>query len=178
MSQFPEDFTSRSLWKSRKGLTILLITAVALSLLFVIAHTLQGPSLLWSIQGSEIEVRVVRFPFESASRTYLLSAITDIGTTKTEDGDRMIVFQYGNLSLQSPWQNSRVISDFDVYAHALRHFVDRAHAGHHKAELRHYNRGFPLAVAALLAAVPAWVVFFSVALVGPRFRETPETQNT
>ncbi len=170
MSQLLEIAASLNSGNSKKGLTILLITAVVLSLLFVMAHSLQGPSLLWGIQGSEIEVRVVRFPFESASRTYRLGAITDVGTTPTEDSGRMIVFQYGNLSLQSPWQNSHVISDFDVYARALKHFVDQARAGKEGAELKHYNRGFPLAMATLISAVLAWAVFFSTALIEPRIK--------
>jgi len=169
VSRSPEIAALPNIWNSKKGLMILLITAVSLSLLFVVAHTLQGPSLFWNIQGSEIEVRVVRFPFESASRTYRLDAITDIGTTPTADGSRMIVFEYGNLSLQSPWQNSHVISDFDVYALALKHLIDRGHTGH-KAELKHYNRGFPLAVATLISAVLAWIVFFSMALIVPRIK--------
>jgi hypothetical protein len=167
MFQKPSTGESQSIGQTKKVLTILLITAVVLSLLFVAAQNLQGPTLLWTSQGSKIEVQVVRFPFESASRTYRLSAITDIGTTRTQGNERMIVFQYGNLDLQSPWQNSGAISDFDVYATALRHFVKMAHEDNRSAELRHYHRGFPLAVATLIAAALVWVLFFSIALLGP-----------
>ncbi len=125
----------------------------------------------WHIDGDEAVVTVVRFPTEAATRAYKWGSISNIDSVEMPEkpGTFAIVYLYSGLNLRSPWQNSHVISDFDVYALALKHLIDRGHTGH-KAELKHYNRGFPLAVATLISAVLAWIVFFSMALIVPRIK--------
>jgi hypothetical protein len=152
----------RAFWSSRTGLLILLLMAVILTAAAFTFQALQGPSLVWRIDGDEAVVTVVRFPSEAATRAYRWGSISDIDSVEMPENPETfaIVFLYPGLNLRSPWQNSNNISRYDDYFPALREFFHQARLDNDQFELRHYHRAYPLALASVISAVAAWVLFF------------------
>jgi len=158
--------TGRPFWSTRSGLLTLLLVAVVFTASAFALQALQGPSLLWHIDGDEAVVTVVRFPTEAATRAYKWRSISDIESFEMPEnpGTFAIVFLYSGLNIRSPWQNSDNISRYDDYFPALREFFRQAHLDNHEIKLRHYHRTYPLALASVIAAIGSWSLFFVTAL--------------
>ncbi|RLE35465.1 MAG: hypothetical protein DRJ61_03245 [Acidobacteria bacterium] len=153
-------------WSSKAGLICLLLVALTLTAAAFTFQALQGPSLLWHIDGDEAVVTVVRFPTEAATRAYKWSSISNIESFEMPEkpGTFAIVYLYSGLNLRSPWQNSDNISRYDIYYPALKEFFRQARLDNNDAKLRHYHRAYPLALASSIAATGMWSLFFITAL--------------
>ncbi len=153
-------------WNTRTGLLCLLLVALILTAAAFIFQALQGPSLQWHIDGDEAVVTVVRFPTEAATRAYKWGSISNIDSVEMPEkpGTFAIVYLYSGLNLRSPWQNSENISRYDDYFPALKEFFRQARLDNPEAQLRHYHRAYPLAVASTIAAIGMWSLFFVTAL--------------
>jgi len=144
----------------------ILLVAVILTAAAFTFQALQGPSLLWHIDGDEAVVTIVRFPAEAATRAYKWGSISNIDSVEMPEkpGTFAIVYLYSGLNLRSPWQNSDNISRYDDYFPALKEFFRQARLDNPEAQLRHYHRAYPLAVASTIAAIGVWSLFFVTAL--------------
>lgn len=159
--------SSRPFWESRTGLLTLLLIAVILTAASFVFQALQGPSLIWHVDGEDAIVTVVRFPSEAATRTYKWGSIADIDSVEMPEnpGIHAIVYMYSGLNLRSPWQNSRDISRYNDYFPALKEFFRQARLDNVDAKLQHYHRCYPLAMASMLAAIGVWILFFGISMM-------------